>query len=136
MTLETDLRAALIADGDFSTLVGSRVYPDIAPQEASRPYVVYQRVSARRPYANDGSRNLAQPRIVYTVEANSRDIARQIVARIVAVGETWQGTTVGSSKIRRTEIDDETDTVERPVGGDEEAVYEALIDVLVWIDTS
>lgn len=34
------LRAALVADGDISAAVGSRVYSVIAPQSAALPYIV------------------------------------------------------------------------------------------------
>lgn len=36
MTVESDILAAL------TSLVSARVYPDIAPQKAARPYIVYQ----------------------------------------------------------------------------------------------
>jgi hypothetical protein len=41
MTVETDLYSAL------GSLVSNRVYPDLAPQGAARPFITYQQVGGR-----------------------------------------------------------------------------------------
>lgn len=43
MSLEADLTAVL------SPLAGGRVYPDFAPDNAARPYIVYQQVGGPSP---------------------------------------------------------------------------------------
>lgn len=45
MTVVTDLVTALEADAGLSALVGARVYPLLAPNDATYPLVVYQVVS-------------------------------------------------------------------------------------------
>jgi len=43
MSAETSLYSALSGNGAVSALVGTRVYPDIAPQEGSLPAIVFER---------------------------------------------------------------------------------------------
>ena len=43
--LQQAVYAALAGTSGVNTLVGSRVFPDVAPQGAGRPYVVWQEIS-------------------------------------------------------------------------------------------
>lgn len=45
MSIEADLVAHLKADSAISNLVGARIYPLIAPQNVTDPYITYQVVS-------------------------------------------------------------------------------------------
>lgn len=45
MSAETDFRAALIADGAVSALVGTRIATDRIEQGAARPFVVFSRAA-------------------------------------------------------------------------------------------
>lgn len=46
MSLEADARTAALAVSNISTLIGTRFYPNEAPQEAARPLIVYQQISS------------------------------------------------------------------------------------------
>ena len=48
MSVETELRAALIADATFAALCDTRVYAHLMPQNATLPAVVYTRVDTER----------------------------------------------------------------------------------------
>ena len=43
--IESALRTALISDAELAEDVGKRVYPGTAPDDATRPYIVYRVVS-------------------------------------------------------------------------------------------
>jgi len=43
--IEAALRSALVSDATLKPLIGSRVYPGTAPDDAKRPYLVYRVVS-------------------------------------------------------------------------------------------
>lgn len=45
MSAETALYAALVARAGLTALVGTRIYPDAIPEDATLPAVVYQRAS-------------------------------------------------------------------------------------------
>lgn len=44
MSFESDIYGALAGHSGLSTLVGARVYPDVAPQAVAKPYVVWQQI--------------------------------------------------------------------------------------------
>lgn len=48
MSLETGLRAALIADAGVTALVGTRIYPEVMPHDVTYPAISYQRISTVR----------------------------------------------------------------------------------------
>jgi Protein of unknown function (DUF3168) len=47
MSLESEILALLSADATLANLVGTRIYPALAPQGAPLPYVVYSRTAGR-----------------------------------------------------------------------------------------
>lgn len=132
MSLETDLRTLLLADNTLSGLISTRMYPDLAPQEADRPYVIFRREGAARFLHSEGANTIQQPRIVFEVFASSRSVCRQVADAIIDVLHGLRDL-VGSTYVRRAEVDDEADLSVAPVGGDEDAIYSTRLPVLVWI---
>ena len=45
---ETVIRNALVSDADFTLLAAHRVYPNIAPADASLPFAIWRRSGVRR----------------------------------------------------------------------------------------
>lgn len=54
MSLETDLRALLVAAGSVTALVGTRISADRIEQGAARPFIVFRRTET----PNDAARSL------------------------------------------------------------------------------
>lgn len=54
MSIETELRALLVADSTVAALVGNRVSADHIDQAAARPFVVYRRTDTERQYTLSG----------------------------------------------------------------------------------
>lgn len=63
MSLETELRARLVADGTVAGLVGTRIYALILPQDPTLPAVTYQRISGPRLQSLDGAAGRGMARI-------------------------------------------------------------------------
>lgn len=63
MSLETGLRAELVADATVNGLVKGRVYPEIMPQDASYPAISYQRISTVRTQFLTGIDDFTQVRM-------------------------------------------------------------------------
>lgn len=63
MTVETEIRARLAADGTVSGLVGTRIYPLRLPQAPTYPAISYRRVSGVRLHDLDGTSGRGMPRI-------------------------------------------------------------------------
>jgi hypothetical protein len=60
MSLETKIYTLL---SGVVAVVGTRIYPLVAPQEAELPLIVYTRISSGREYSMDGYSNLENPRM-------------------------------------------------------------------------
>lgn len=96
-----------------SSLIGTRVYPLLAPQGTPLPLVVYQRLSVDRPQSLTG--NVGSPVITLQITSygtsytNVKSIARAV--RLAVDG--WTGTTAGVT-IQRTTLVTEADGVDMP----------------------
>lgn len=64
--IEKAMVDAVGGDATVSGLVGARIYPLVAPQGSTRPYLVYQRISTPRVRSHDGPSGLAMPRFQWT----------------------------------------------------------------------
>ena len=63
MSLETGLRAALIADVTVNGLVKGRIYPEVMPHDVIYPAISYQRISTVRDQHLSGVNDFTQVRI-------------------------------------------------------------------------
>ncbi len=59
MSWLTDIVARLLANGTLAALVGTRIYAQVAPADATTPYIVWQRTSVQRVDSHDGASGLA-----------------------------------------------------------------------------
>jgi len=96
-----------------SSLIGSRVFPMIAPTGTQLPLVVYQRTGVDRPRSLTG--NVGNP--VVTLQLTSYGTSYtsvKSIARAVRLAlDNWTGTTAGVT-IQRTSLETEADGVDMP----------------------
>jgi hypothetical protein len=110
---EAFLYARLTSQTAVSSLVGSRVYPLLAPAGTPMPLVIYQRTAVERPQSLTG--NVGNPVVTLqlttygTSYTSVKNIARQV--RLALDG--WTGTTA-SVTIQRTTLVSEADGVDMP----------------------
>jgi hypothetical protein len=122
----TALRARLVANGPVNALVGTKIYPLIAPQNAALPYVRYQVISDLRDEhlkGYDGARvSRVQIDCFAATYIAARDLANKIIAA-VATPATESGVKFGRVKAEGP----------RDLGEDTTAGYthRASIDLLV-----
>lgn len=76
------LYTILAAATDLTALVSTRIYPDKAPQHATAPYVVFQRVSGTHLESHQGSSGLAMPRFQFDAWAPQRSAAENVGKQI------------------------------------------------------
>lgn len=80
MTVESTLFAAL------SSLVGARVYPDIAPEGSAIPYITYQQVGGRSfVYVEGTLPDIKNGRIQFDVWADTRTAASALALQVESV---------------------------------------------------
>lgn len=62
-TVETVLVSILNANENVAALIAGRIFPNAIPQKEIMPAIVYQQISGRLDYANDGATGLSSPRV-------------------------------------------------------------------------
>lgn len=96
-----------------SSLIGSRVFPLVAPQGTPLPLVVYQRTGVERPQSLSG--NVGNPVVTLqlTTYGTSYTAVKNIARQIRLAVDGWTGTTA-SVTIQRTTLVTEADGVDLP----------------------
>lgn len=128
MTIETLLRARLVADNTVSGLVSTRIYPVILPQKPTLPAITFSKVSGVRMHNLSGTAGRAVARISFNCWATTYLGAQAVAAAVRASLDGFAGTLSDSgspAETIRTNIllDNEIDFYE-----DETGVYRILQD--------
>lgn len=96
MKVGAALRALLINDSAVQSLVSSRIYPELAPEGAAMPYIVYSVVSNSPADSKDGT-PIDQAQVeVYSVDdsyADANDLADKVRAALDRKSRTTSGDT-------------------------------------------
>lgn len=132
MTLETDLRAAVLADAAVSARIDERMYPAAAPQGVTYPFLTYQTISAVRFYHLGGKSNLASPRVQIDAWALTALEAWQLAAEVRAVLEVFRGLLNGTTYVQRIMLDNEQDMPPESGIQPDERIYRRSQDYLVF----
>lgn len=100
MSLETALRAYVLADVAIAAAVGVRMYPRRLPQGPPLPALVYQRVDTRRLHDFDGPDGLPRARVQIAAWAanvqGATDAAALVRARLDGYRGAWGDVEVGA----------------------------------------
>lgn len=110
---EAFLYQRLTSQTAVSALVGTRIYPLLAPQGTALPLVIYQRTGVNRPQSLAG--NVGNPVITLqlTSYGTSYTSVKNIARAVRLAVDGWTGTTA-SVTIQRTTLVSEADGVEMP----------------------
>lgn len=130
-TLEAGLYSRLTGDTDVSALVSTRVYPHVAPQGASLPYLTYYRVTTNRAPVMSGAVDLINPRIQVDVWASTYTGARDLADKVRHALDQWTGSAGGVS-FRWVSLVDERDSIEPAQDASEEPTYRVSLDIETW----
>jgi hypothetical protein len=100
MSLETALRAYVLADAATAAIVGQRMYPRGLPQGPTFPALVYSRVDTRRLHDLDGPDGLPRARVQVTAWGSSvqaaTDLAAAVRKRLDGFRGAWGAVTIGA----------------------------------------
>ncbi|MFZ4773935.1 MAG: DUF3168 domain-containing protein [Terrimicrobiaceae bacterium] len=118
MMLHEALVCLLLSDATVATLVGNRVYPNVAPQTAPAPWIVYQRIDDNPIHSHGGRSYLSKTRMQLTMQGNSYEqlyrLVNAVKGRLDAYRGTINGLTVGSCFVENT-LDDYDPTALKPL---------------------
>lgn len=135
MSVEGAIVTLLTTDGTLSALVGSRVYPLMAPGDAALPLLVYQEASEVPVRALARRLALTAWRVRFDAYAESYASAKAVKAALLNVLEGYSGTASGVV-VQGVFRDDSNDAHDPPAHADERGYFSAGIDLAVWYERS
>ena len=105
--LEEKLYTRLSTDSAVKALVGTRIYPLAAPQDAAMPNIAYQRISGVPAIAHTGTSHMERVRIQMTCMAATYAGVKALAAAVKTSLHGWKSLTdeVGCSFIENERDD-------------------------------
>lgn len=133
---ENSVRLALLADPGVASLVGTRIYPQHAPEQKTFPYVTYQRISGRRWKTLASNSGVAVVRIQFdawgATYAQASAVRAAIASWVDSFGPGFVGGSSGSGLCAlNVDIEDERDRYDDPSHGDEIGEHCCSIDLVI-----
>jgi len=136
--VETGLYTKLTATAGVTTLVSTRIYPLLAPDDATYPNVTYQKISAPRINTHDGPSGLAVCRFqinswaVTTASKHGYQAAKEIADAIRVAIDGVSFAAWGTVVIQHCTLLDESDVFDPSPESEEIRVYGVRQDYEIW----
>lgn len=137
MSVETALRALLVADSGITALVSTRVAALKAAQSDDYPKIEYHRTGGGKTYAL--GRVLNDRQAFYQVDCwaesylGARAIADAVSAAVTPNSKPYRGT-IGGVTFQGVFVSEDFDALEPPAYGDDVGYYWVPIGLTVWHD--
>ncbi len=126
MSIEDAIFDRLDNYAGLSALVASRIYPVNAPQNATKPYVTYNRISGVRESLLATDTDIATPRFQISAWSDDRDEVVSVAAQIRGAFQRYSGTNAGIV-IMDSYLVNDVDLYEF-----EPKMYQVAIDFEIW----
>lgn len=128
---EAVLRSALTAAATVSTLVGTRIYPVLAPASAALPFVVWRRAGVQREQTLGSPMGTPRVTVEYSIYGTTYENARQLADAMRSVLDGYGGTS-GTTTVSQTSLENEVDDFVQLAGADLPPVYQITQSYDVW----
>jgi hypothetical protein len=128
---ETVLRVALANSTAVTALVGTRVYPVVAPAEAVYPFVTWRRVAVQRLQTLSIPVGLPRVTLDFSIYGATYDQARQVADAMRKVLDGYGGT-VDNTVVHRASVENETDDFVTLTGAELPPSYAITMTVETW----
>ena len=112
MGIESDLYGYLSTYAGLTALISTRIYPLVAPQNVTKPYCTYQKISLERKYSHGGYSGLQRPRLQVSCYAETYEQSRAVADQVIAALEAWPG----AANIQAVFIENEIDLYDPDTG--------------------
>lgn len=128
---EAVLRSALTASTAVTTLIGSRIYPVLAPSSAALPLVTWRRTGIQREQTLGRPAGMPRVTIEYSIYGTTYENAREIADAMRVVLDGYGGAD-GTTQVNQTSLEDESDDFVTLAGADLPPVYQITQRYDVW----
>ena len=130
--IEQAVYSVLAADSAVAALVSTRIYPTIAPEGASLPFLAYRRVETEHVQTKSRTLDdLARARVEVRCVASTYSGVRTLADKVRLAMHGYAGT-VGSYTIRGVIDEGEYDSGEMPPDGTDVPRHVVVNDYGVW----
>lgn len=129
MNVKEAIYSILTADAGISAIVGTKVYPSVAPSSAVAPFVVYSVISNAPIQTMAGSVS-TKYRIQFSCFAFDSKTNTSVVSALHALMNNKRFRGAGFEMVAYEENEIESDSY--PQDGSEQAVFQSNVDYMVW----
>lgn len=135
MSIYAALYARLGAVSGVTDLVSTRIYPLVAPQNASLPLVVVNRIGEIHEHHTTAAAGIARASMQIDCWAATLDAAVAVGDAVRAALDGWSGTSA-SIVVRSVTLNDRDESMEPPQDGEEFGDYRSRLDFTCWYQVS
>ena len=128
---EAVLRTALVGTAAVTSLVGTRIYPVLAPASAALPFVTWRRSGIEREQTLGGPMGLPRVSVEYSIYGTTYEEARQVADAMRRVLDGYGGTS-DNTEVKQTSLEDESDDFVQLAGADLPPVYQVTQRYDCW----
>jgi hypothetical protein len=132
---EAVLRSVLVTDTVTSSVVGSRVYPLLAPKSAPLPFIIWRRSGVTREHTLSGPMGVPNVSVEMQSYAATYEDVRDLADRVRLVLDGYGGT-VNNTQVKHVSLEQESDDFVQLAGGDLPPVYQVTQTFnVLWQET-
>lgn len=120
---EAVLRTALVGNTSVTTMVGTRIYPLLAPKTAALPFITWRRSGISREHTLAGPMGMPNVSVEMQSFAATYEDVRELADRVRVVLDGYGGT-VNNVEVKHVSLEQESDDFVQLAGGDLPPVYQ------------
>jgi hypothetical protein len=128
---ESVLRSALTASAAVAALIGTRIYPVLAPASAALPLVTWRRSGIQREQTLGAPMGMPRVNVEYSIYGTTYENAREIADAMRVVLDGYGGAN-GTTTVNQTSLENESDDFVTLAGADLPPVYQITQTYEVW----
>lgn len=128
---ESVLGIVLSQNTAVSSLVGTKIYPVIAPADATYPFVIWRRVQVQRQQTLANPMGVPRVTVEYAIYGVTYDQARNVSDAMRRVLDGYRGT-VDNTVVQHASVENEADDFVSLTGAELPPSYQITLTVDTW----
>lgn len=125
------VRTYLAAQAAVSSLVGTRIYPDALPQDATRPALVFTVISSVGEHHLTAAAGIARAIVQIDCYADTRLAANALSEAVRGEMQGYRGA-MGSEYVQCCHLQNRIYDYDTPEHGSDQGLYRVIMEWLIW----